>query len=67
MNVEDRSPRFGTPPSIATTPQGDVIPLLFVDGIPILRRLLYPMDAEVISMRRIHLIENDAWDPGRYD
>lgn len=32
MNVEDRSPRFGTPPSI-TTPEGDVIPLLFTDSL----------------------------------
>ena len=35
MNVEDGSPRFGTPPSIMT-PQGDVIPLSFVEGLPIL-------------------------------
>lgn len=36
MTVQDRSPKFGTPPSI-TTPQGDVIPLSFNNGLPILR------------------------------
>lgn len=65
MNVEDRSPRFGTPPSI-TTPQGDVIPLLFVDGLPILR-LRYPLDTEVVSLRRIHLTRSETWDPSMYD
>jgi len=46
MIVEDRSPRFGTP-SI-TTPEGDVIPLVFTDGIPMLP-LRHPTDMEVTT------------------
>ena len=65
MNVEDRSPRFGAPPSI-TTPQGDVIPLSFIDGLPMLR-LRCPTDMEVVSTRRIHLTGSGSWDPSRYD
>jgi len=65
MNVEDRSSRFGTPPSI-TTPEGDVIPLLFTDGLPTLR-LRYPTDMEVMNMRRIYLTGSDAGNPSKYD
>jgi len=63
--VKDRSPRFGTPPSI-TTLEGDVIPLLFTDGIPALQ-LRYPTDMEVMTMRRIYLTGTDPWNPSRYD
>ena len=65
MIVEDRSPRFGTTPSIST-PQGDVIPLSFTDGLPLLQ-LRYPTDMEVFSTRRIHLTGSETWDPSRYD
>jgi len=65
MIVEDRSPRFGTPPSIAT-PEGDVIPLLFADGIPMLQ-LRHPTDMEVTTMRRIYVTGTDAWTPSKYD
>ena len=65
MIVEDRSPRFGTPPSI-TTLEGDVIPLLFTDGLPTLG-LRYPTDTEVVNMRRIYLTGSNAWDPSVYD
>jgi len=65
MIVKDRSPRFGTTPSI-TTLEGDVIPLLFTDGIPMLQ-LRYPTDMEVMNLRRIYLTGNDPWNPSRYD
>ena len=50
MIVEDRSPRFGTP-SI-TTPEGDVIPLVFTDGIPMLP-LRHPTDMEVTTKNMV--------------
>ena len=65
MNVEDRSPRFGTPPSI-TTLEGDVIPLIFDDGLPTLR-LRYPTDMELMNMRRVYLTGSDVWNPSKYD
>jgi len=65
MNVEDRSPRFGTPPSI-TTLEGDVIPLIFNDGLPTLR-LRYPTDTELMNMRRVYLTGSDVWNPSKYD
>ena len=65
MIVEDRSPRFGTPPSV-TTPEGDVIPLLFTNGLPTLR-LRYPKDMEVTNLRRIYLTGSDVWNPSKYD
>ena len=65
MIVEDRSPRFGTPPSI-TTPEGDVIPLVFTDGLPMLQ-LRYPTDMEVTTMRHIYITGTDAWIPSKYD
>ena len=65
MIVKDRSPRFGTLPSI-TTLEGDVIHLLFTDGIPMLQ-LRYPTDMEVMSLRRIYITGTDPWNPSRYD
>ena len=65
MIVKDRSPRFGTPPSI-TTLEGDVIPLLFNDGIPMLQ-LRYPTDMEMTNLRHIYLTGTDTWIPSRYD
>ena len=65
MIVEDWSPRFGTLPSI-TTLEGDVIPLLFTNGLPTLR-LRYPTDMEIMNMRRIYLTGSDAWNPSKYD
>jgi len=65
MNVEDRSPRFGTPPSI-TTLEGDVIPLIFNDGLPTLR-LRYPTDTELTNMKRVYLTGSDVWNPSKYD
>jgi len=64
MIVKDRSPRFGTPPSI-TTLEGDVIPLLFNDGIPMLQ-LRYPKDMEMTNLRHIYLTGTDTWIPSRY-